>query len=107
MPIAGMILFARPDSVMVNGNAFSGEEVLLVAEPQKGCLRRFWGGIVVLNNPVPQGQTVVRMGIPRQGAKKEMRPELEHLIDRVLVPILVEQYVNKLKSVSLNSGAAQ
>jgi hypothetical protein len=103
----GAILFARPDCVMVNGNACSGEEMLLLAEPQQGCLLRRRGGIVVLNNPVPQGQTVVWTGIPRQGAKKEMRPELEHLIDRVLVPILVERYVNRLKSVSLNSGVAQ
>jgi len=92
---------------MVNGNTCSGEEVLLVAEPKQGCLRRPWGGIVVLNNTVPQGQTVVRTGTPRQGAKKKMRPELEHLIDRVLVPILVERYVNRLKSASLNSEPAQ
>ncbi len=94
---AGVILFARPDSVTAKGQTRSGEEVLLVVEPQQGCLLRPWGGIVVLNNPVPQGQTVVRTVIPRQGAKKKMCSELERFIDRVIVPILVARYINRNK----------
>ena len=36
-----------------------------------------------------------------------MCPELEHLIDQVLVPILVKRYVNRLKDMNLNCGIAQ
>ncbi len=53
------------------------------------------------------GQAFAWTGIPRQGAQKKMRPELEQFMDRVLVPILVARHLNRLKQVSLISEISQ
>lgn len=106
-PDERLILFSRPKSVAVEGTTCSGDEVFFETDPQCGYQRRRWSGTLVRSYSLPQGQAVERAGIPRRRTKKMMRPELEHLIDRVLVPILVARYLNRLKQVSLNSEIAQ
>jgi hypothetical protein len=97
-PNLGVILFARPDSLIVKGNTCAGEDVFLLAEPQRGYQRSLMGAIVVHDNPLPKGQAVVWREAPRQGAKKKMCSELERFIDRVIVPILVARYINRSKA---------
>lgn len=106
-PDAGVILFSRPESVVAQGKTWAGEDVFCTTEPQCGYQRHPWSGIVARNNSVPQGRAVAWDKTERPRAKKKMCPELEHLIDQVLVPILVERYVNRLKHLTLNCGIAQ
>lgn len=102
-----VILFSRPTSVAVKGTTCSGDEVFFETDPQCDYQRRRWSGTLVRIYSLPQGQAIGSTGTPRQGARKMMRPELEHLIDRVLVPILVARHLDRLKQLSLNSEIAQ
>ena len=107
-PEEGVILFSNPDSVAVRGKTCSGEEVFCIAEPQQGYQRRPWSSMVARSTLLPRGQVVAWTGIPRQAAAtKKMRPELERLLDQVLVPILVKRYVDRLKNMNLHCGIAQ
>jgi hypothetical protein len=101
------MLDSHQEFLTAHGQGCSGGEVLFRTEPQRGYQRGPWSGIVAVNNSLPQGQAVVRTELSEQRAKKTKRPELEHLIDRVLVPILVARYVNRLKHLNLNSENAQ
>lgn len=103
-----MILFSRPELVVAQGKMCLGEELSFIDVPQQGYKRRPCSGIVVRSNSVPQGQAVAWTEIPRQAAAtNKMLPELERIIDQVLVPILVKRYVSKLKDMNLNCGIAK
>lgn len=108
-PDARVILASLPESLAACGRASSGDEVLLGTDSEHNCRSHPCSGSVVHNGSLPQGHAVVWTGISRKRAKrkKQMRPELEHLIDRVLVPILVARYLNKLKHVNPKSEVAQ
>ena len=106
-PDERVILFSRPKSVAVEGTTCSDDEVFFETDPQCGYQRRRWSGTLVRTYPLPQGQAVPWTEIPRQRTKKMMHPKLEHLIDRVLVPILVRRYLNRLKHVTLNRETAK
>jgi len=90
-------LFSRPKSVAVEGATCSGDEVFFETAEQDGYQRSRWSGILARSYSLPQGQAVAWAEIPRQRTKKMMRRELEHLIDRLLVPILVARYLNRSK----------
>ena len=68
-----------------------------MTDPQHGHLSLPWSGIVVLGNSLPLGQAVVSAGVPPQATTRKMRPELERFIDRVVVPILVQRYIERFK----------
>lgn len=106
-PNEGVILASRPEAVTMEGTICSGDEVFIRIESQRGYQRRLWSGTLDRTFPLPQGQAVPWTEIPRQRTKKMMNPKLEHLIDRVLVPILVTRYLNRLKHVSLNCETAK
>ena len=105
-PNERMIPSSRPEAVAIEGTLCSSDEVLIRTDSQPGYQRLSWSGIVARTYPVPQGQAVPLTEIP-QRTKNVMDPKLEHLIDRVLAPILVTRYLNRLKHVSLNSEIAK
>ena len=106
-PNEGALLPSRPEAVTMEGTICSGDEVFIRTDSQRGYQRLLWSGILARTYPLPQGQAVPWTEIPRQRTKKMMHPKLEHLIDRVLVPILVARYLNRFKHVSLNCETAK
>lgn len=106
-PDEDVSLHSCPDAVAVGGTIAPCEEVFLRTESQHVYQRGHWSGIVARGYPLPQGQAVPWTEIPQQRTKKMMDPKLEHLIDRVLAPILVTRYLNRLKNVSLKSENAK